>query len=69
MATAHIGYSVTLHLRRSSALEQPTNRNRSEAEPEVLADYVVELFGAPGSKEQIKRKSLHELADFLGDCG
>ena len=50
-------------------MEQPANRNRTEAEPEVLADYVVELFGAAGPKEQIKRNSLDQLAEFLGDCG
>lgn len=45
-----------------------TNGNRSEAEPEVLADYVAELFGGGGTKDEIKRNSVYQLSDFLADC-
>ncbi|KAF1976674.1 hypothetical protein BU23DRAFT_551595 [Bimuria novae-zelandiae CBS 107.79] len=45
----------------------PKLANRSEAEPEVLVDYVTELFGGEGSIEEIKRSSVEQLSEFLAD--
>ncbi|KAJ4289197.1 hypothetical protein N0V90_011539 [Kalmusia sp. IMI 367209] len=39
----------------------------SDAEPVVLAEYVVELFSTTGSKAEIKRSSVEQLSDFLDD--
>ncbi|KAL1607937.1 hypothetical protein SLS60_002876 [Paraconiothyrium brasiliense] len=43
----------------------PKLANRTEAEPEVLADYVAELFAGEGSPAEIKRASVEQLSDFL----
>lgn len=56
------------YYRSSCASERQAHTDRSEAEPEVLADYVAELFGGTGSLEQTKQNSLDQLSDFLGDC-
>ncbi|KAF9730974.1 hypothetical protein PMIN06_004576 [Paraphaeosphaeria minitans] len=45
----------------------PKLANRTEAEPEVLADYVAELFAGEGSPAEIKRASIEQLSDFLVD--
>ncbi|KAF2451094.1 hypothetical protein P171DRAFT_516816 [Karstenula rhodostoma CBS 690.94] len=45
----------------------PKLANRTEAEPEVLADYVAELFAGEGSPAEIKRASVEQLSDFLED--
>ncbi|KAJ4353509.1 uncharacterized protein N0V89_005239 [Didymosphaeria variabile] len=45
----------------------PKLANRTEAEPEVLADYVAELFAGEGSPADIKRASVEQLSDFLED--
>ncbi|KAL5372800.1 hypothetical protein DPSP01_013215 [Paraphaeosphaeria sporulosa] len=45
----------------------PKLANRTEAEPEVLADYVAELFAGEGSPAEIKRASIEQLSDFLED--
>lgn len=40
----------------------------SDADAEVLADYVIALVVANDSEANIKRNCLDSLADFLQDC-
>jgi hypothetical protein len=67
MVAAKAGESVS-QWQSFYALDQQANRHRTEAEPEVLADYVAELFAGEGTPAEIKRASIEQLSDFLEDC-
>ncbi|KAF1949545.1 hypothetical protein CC80DRAFT_540233, partial [Byssothecium circinans] len=45
----------------------PKLESISDAEPEVLADYVIALLSAAGSADAVKKSSADALSDFLAD--
>ena len=51
-----------------TSLDRGTNKlHRSDADPDVLADYVLALVKSDESDEQVKQNCLENLEDFLKD--
>ena len=58
------------HVRRSRALHCSRGadcRYSSDADSDVLADYVIALVKSEDSDEQVRRNCLENLPDFLRD--